>query len=99
MVVDEEISVIEKIKSCLKKENIDVVTVDSNRKAFEILDNDKENNFNLILINTHLPDSNVSAFFSMKPKSNKDIDTTTEENFLIKPFTNEKLLEFIKRKI
>jgi len=99
MIVDDEISTLENIKSCLKQEDFEVITVDNNRKAFEIMENDKENNFSLILISTRFPDSNIPAFFSMKPKSKRNIDTSTEENFLKKPFTKEELLDFIKRKI
>ena len=81
------------------KEDFKVVTVDSNRKAFEIMENDKDNNFSLILIDTRLPNSDVPAFFSMKPKSKRNIDTSTEDNFLKKPFTKEELLDFIKRRV
>jgi len=35
----------------------------------------------------------------MKPGSKKDIDTGKEEDFLQKPFTNEQLVDFIKKKI
>ncbi len=99
MVVDDEISVLENIKSCLKKEDFEVITVDNNRKAFEIMENDKENNFSLILIDTRLPNSNTPAFFSIKPKSKINIDTSTEVNFLKKPFTKDELLDFIRRRI
>ena len=81
------------------KEDFKVITVDSNRKAFEIMENDKDNNFSLILIDTRLPNSDVPAFFSMKPKSKRNIDTSTEDNFLKKPFTKEELLDFIKRRV
>jgi hypothetical protein len=63
------------------------------------MENDKDNNFSLILIDTRLPNSDVPAFFSMKPKSKRNIDTSTEDNFLKKPFTKEELLDFIKRRI
>jgi DNA-binding NtrC family response regulator len=99
MVVDNEITILENIKSCLKQEDLEVITVDNNRKAFEIMENDKENNFSLILISTRFPNSKTPAFFSMKPKSKSNIDTSTEENFLKKPFTKEELLEFIRKRI
>jgi len=99
MVVDDEISILETVKSCLIKEDFEVVTVDNNRKAFEIMENDKENNFSLILIGTRFPNSDIPAFFSMNPKSKKNIDTCTEDNFLKKPFTKQELLDFIKSRI
>jgi len=99
MVVDNEISILENVKSCLKQEDLEVVTVDNNRTAFEIMENDKENNFSLILISTRFPNSKIPAFFSMKPKSKSNIDTSAEENFLKKPFTKEELLEFIRKRI
>ena len=99
MVVDDETSILEEVKSCLKEEDFEVVTVDNNRKAFELIEDDNEDNFSLILIDTSLPDSNIPAFFSMKPISKRDIDTSREEDFLQKPFTKQQLIDFIKRKI
>jgi DNA-binding NtrC family response regulator len=100
MVVDDETSVLDEVKSCLEEDDdIEVVTVDNNRKALELIEEDKEENFGLILINTSIPDTENPAFFSMKPKSKKNIDTSKEENFLKKPFTKEQLIEFIKRKL
>ena len=99
MVIDNEVSILQKVKSCLKQEELEVVIVDNNRKAFEIMENDKENNFSLILINTRLPNSNIPAFFSMKPKTKSNIDTSKEDDFLKKPFTKAQLLEFVRKKI
>jgi len=99
MVVDHETGILEEVKSCLEEDDFEVVTVDSNRKALELMENDKEENFGLILIDTSLPDSNKPAFFSMKPRSKKNIDTSKEEDFLQKPFTKEQLLDFVKSKI
>jgi DNA-binding NtrC family response regulator len=98
MVVDDELSILEEVKSALEEE-FKVVAVDNNRKAFELIDEDNEDDYNLILINTSLPESNTPAFFSMKPSCKKNIDTSSEENFLQKPFSKQQLLEFIKKKI
>ena len=99
MVVDDETSILEEVKSCLEEDDFEVVTVDNSRKALELMENDKEDNFGLILIDTSMPDSKKPAFFSMKPRSKKDIDTSKEEDFLQKPFTKEQLLDFVKSKM
>ena len=99
MVVDDETSILEEVKSCLQEDDFEVITVDNSRKAIELMDEDKEDNYGLILINTSMPDSKQPAFFSMKPKSKSNIDTSREEDFLQKPFTKEQLIDFIKRKI
>jgi DNA-binding NtrC family response regulator len=99
MVVDDETRILEEVKSCLEEDDFEVVTVDNSRKALELMENDKEDNFGLILIDTSMPDSKKPAFFSMKPRSKKDIDTSKEEDFLQKPFTKEQLLDFVKSKM
>ena len=99
MVVDDETSILEQVKSCLEEDDFEVIAVDNNRKALELMDEDKEDTFGLILIDTSLPDSKTPALFSMKPRSKKDIDTSKSEDFLQKPFTKEQLVEFVKRKI
>ena len=99
MVVDDEKSILEEVKSCLEEEDYEVVAVDTNRKAFELIDEDEEDNISLILIDTSLPESNIPAFFSMKPSSKKNIDTSNNEDFLQKPFTKQQLIDFIKKKI
>jgi len=99
MVVDDETSILEQVKSCLEDDDFEVVTVDNSRKALELMEGDREDSFGLILIDTLMPNSKKPAFFSMKPKSKKNIDTSKEEDFLLKPFTKEQLLDFVKRKI
>jgi len=99
MVIDDETNILEKVKSCLEEEDIEVVAVDNNRRAFELLEEDSENNFNLILIDSSLPDSNTPAFFSMKPTKKSNIDTSNKKDFLQKPFTKQQLIDFIKNKI
>ncbi len=99
MVVDDESSILDEVKACLEKEDFKVVAVDNNRKAFQLIDEDSEDNYSLILIDTSLPESNIPAFFSMKPSSKRNIDTSSVENFLQKPFTKQQLIDFIKKKI
>ena len=98
MVVDDETSILEQVKSVLEEDDFEVVTVDNRRKALELIEQDKDDNFSLILIDTSLPDSKQPAFFSMKPKSKKDIDTSNESDFLRKPFTKEQLIDFVKKR-
>ncbi len=99
MIIDDEKSILEDIEKTLEQDDFKVVTVDNRRKAIEIIEEDDENKFSLILIDTTIPDSKQPAFFSMKPGSKKDIDTSREEDFLRKPFTKEQLVDFIKKKI
>jgi len=50
MVVDDERNILDEVKLALEGEDFKIVTVDNNRKAFEIIDEDCEDNYNLILI-------------------------------------------------
>ncbi len=97
MIVDDEIDVIEKVKSFLEDEDYKVVTATNSRKALELIDGDKEDDFGLILIDTSIPSSEKSSLFSMKPKSKIKMDNM--DDFLQKPFTKEQLLEFVKKRI
>ena len=96
MIVDDEPDVLKTVKSCLESDDFEVVTATHSREALEIM-NEEEENFGLSLIDTHIPDSDKSALFSMKPKSK--MDTSKIEDFLQKPFTGEQLLDFVKRRI
>ena len=99
MVVDDEISVLKQVKSCLEEDDFEVITVDNSRKALELIEGEREESFGLILIDTLMPNSKEPAFFSIKPNSKKNIDTSKEENFLQKPFTKEQLLNFVKKSL
>jgi len=99
MVIDDETSILEEVKSCLKEDNFEVIAVNNSRKAIELMDEDLDDNYGLILINTSMPDSKQPAFFSMKPKSKSNIDTSREEYFLQKPFTRQQLIDFVKKRI
>jgi len=99
MVVDDEISVLDQVKNCLEKDNYKVIAVNNNRKALELIERGKEEDFGLILINTSIPNTEIPALFSMKPKSKKSIDTSKKKDFLQKPFSSEQLIDFIKKKI
>lgn len=95
MVVDDEADVLEQVKSYLKYDEFDVVTVKNSRQALELMDTDVA--VDLILVNTQMPASDKTAFFSMKPDSRLSVKGAG--NFLQKPFTKEQLIDFVKEKI
>jgi len=99
MIIDDKTNIIEEVKESLEQEDFELITAENNRKALELIEEDKEDKYGLILIDTSMPDTKTPAFFSIKPKSNKNIDTSKKEDFLQKPFTKEQLLNFIKSKI
>jgi len=99
MVIDDETDVLKKVKSSLETDNFEVVTASDSRQALELMTEDREEDYGLILIDTPLPGTKESALFSMKPKSKMHIDVSKMEDFLQKPFTEEQLLDFVKRKI
>ena len=99
MIIDDEKDLLEEIRTCLKDDEYQIITANNSREAIELMEQEKEEDFGLILINTSMPDSNTPALFSMKPKTKKDIDTSNVEDFLQKPFTKEQLLEFVKNKM
>jgi FixJ family two-component response regulator len=99
MVVDDETDILEKVKVSLENDEFEVVTASDSREALELMTDNEEEKYGLILIDTPLPGTKKSAFFSMKPKSKMHIDVSKTEDFLQKPFTEEQLLDFVKRKI
>lgn len=99
MIIDDKTNIIEEVKESLEQEDFELITAENNRKALELIEEDKEDKYGLILIDTSMPDTKTPAFFSIKPNSNKNIDTSKKEDFLQKPFTKEQLLNFIKSKI
>ncbi len=99
MIVDDEKNILDEVKNILEENEFNVTTAENSRKAFELMETKKENNFGLILIDSQLPDSKKPALFSMKPSNKKNIDTTKKEDFLTKPFTKSQLVEFVKKKL
>ncbi len=94
-VVDDEADVLEQVKSYLEYDEFDVVTVKNSRQALELMDTDVT--VDLILVDTPMPASDKTAFFSMKPDSRLNVEGAG--NFLQKPFTKEQLIDFVKEKI
>jgi len=97
MVIDDEPEILKLVKSSLEKDAFAVVTAKNSRQALELLDNEKEVNFGLILIDTTMPGSKKRALFSMIPGTKKD--TSNINDFLQKPFTDKQLVDFVKRKM
>ncbi len=97
MIIDDELHVLREVKSFLEND-FNVITVDSNRKALEEIEKCNKD-LGLILIDSNIPDTEIPAFFSMKPDIDKKIDTTKTDDFLIKPFTRNQLVEFVKNKV
>ncbi len=98
MIVDEEDDFLRQIKTVLEKEDVEVVTARNSREALERLEEENEETFDLILVNTRMPGSLLTnAFFSVRPGLKKL--PAGIENFLQKPFTQEELVAFVKEKI
>ena len=95
MIVDDEADVLQKAKSFLENDEVDVITVSNSRQALEIMDD--EETFDLVLIDTPMPCSDKTALFSMIPKSKLEVSET--DNFLQKPFTKDQLVNFVKDRI
>ena len=99
MVVDDDASTLEKVRSLLEKDDFEVITAENSREALELIEKDKDKKFGLILIDTPMPGSKKAAFFSMKPGLDIDKDNSELHDFLEKPFTDSQLLDFIKKKL
>ena len=95
MIVDEDVSILQQVKQILERDEHTVVTVQNSREALQHLSSSGEEAFDLVLVDTTLPDTKESAFFPTKPSSRLGIDTT--DSFLQKPFTDEELRTFIQK--
>lgn len=104
MIVDDEIDMLKEVKSFLEKDDFEVVTATNSRDALEHMDEINEENVNLILVNTVTSLDNKPAFFSIKPTSKMNINTSKTEDFLQKPKNCnvdflEQLHDFVSRKL
>ena len=99
MIVDDEKNILEEVKQILEKDDYNVTTANSSKEAFKLIEEKRFDDFDLMLIDSSIPDTDTPALFSMKPNTKKDIDTTKNEDFLQKPFTKEQLIDFVKKKL
>ena len=97
MIVDDEPEILEQVKNFLEDYEFDVVTVSNSRQALELLEDKKEENVDLILVDTPIPGTSKNGFFSMKPTSN--MQSAETDTFLQKPFTRDQLHDFIKNRL
>lgn len=96
MIIDDEISAIEKIKNILKDQDTNIINVTNSRQAIDKLN--KEIKIDLILLNTKLNDENTRSYISMKPNSDLSTLIDDECNILQKPFTDEEFKKFFLNK-
>ena len=99
MIVDDESNILTEAKAILEKDDFEVVTAQNSRKALELMENKTSKGFGLILIDSLMPDTKEPALFSMRPSSGKQVDTTKTDDFLMKPFTQDQLVSFVKNKL
>jgi DNA-binding response OmpR family regulator len=98
MIVDEEIDFLNQVKSTLEQEDVTVITARNSREALEQLNGENEETFDLILVNTRMPGSQLTnALFCLRPALKKF--PAGIENFLQRPFIQEELINFVKEQI
>jgi CheY-like chemotaxis protein len=97
MIVGDESTYIDGVKSSLLINNFNVLTARNNREALRLISD--EHAVSLILVNAKMPDGNNRAFFPLKPTSRMNMDTSNITDFLQYPFTEQQLLKFIKERL
>jgi len=99
MIVDDKSGILEQVRESFTEHDLKLVSVKNNREALELMQDDNEKQFELLLIDSLMPDSKKPAFFPMKPSDTRNIDTTNDADFLQKPFTKDELISFIKKRV
>ena len=97
MIVDDEPEMFAIVQSFLQHDEYEIMTANNSRQALELLGENKGKSIDLILIDTPIPGTGKTGFFSMKPESR--ISTAKPDTFIQKPFTKEQLREFVKQGI
>ncbi len=96
MVVDKEQSLQATIAQYISKEDIKVMAAATNREAVTQLEDTKENEVALILVDRQIPGTTIRALYPVKP-GEKTQDP--KEAVLFKPFTKEQLLSFLQTQL
>lgn len=91
MIVDDEVAVLEKVKSYLKSDEIEVVTANNSRQALKLME---KKPFDLILVDTPMPGGKKAALYLMRADSN--LAAEVENSLLQKPFTKDQLVSLVK---
>ena len=91
MVVNEDSSILERLKSILEEENVSVTTAKTNREAMEILE--KEKSIDAVLLHTRMPDGR-EVFVPLVRKDDKTLPLDIE---ISKDCGNEEILRFLSR--
>lgn len=91
MVVDEDISILERMRTLLEEENINVTTVKTNREAMEILD--REKSIDAVLLHARMPDGR-DVFVPLVRKDDKTLPLDIE---LSRDCGKEEIMRFLSK--
>jgi DNA-binding response OmpR family regulator len=94
MVVDDELSVLEEIKSFLDDNSFKVIAAQNSREALELMN---EKDIDLVLIDTVIPDGSKTGFFCTFSCNRSNIENAS--NYLSKPFTKDEFIDFLTKKL
>lgn len=96
MVVDDEQALQDTIARYLAEEDIQVLAAATNRDAVSQLEDKKEHEVELILVNRQIPGTTIRALYPVRPgEKTQDL----QETFLFKPFTKQQLLSFLHNQL
>ena len=97
MIINEDPSNINKIRSYFENEEIEIICANSSRSGINFLN--EHNDINLILVKTRHPDSDKNALFSLNPGSDVSANSLDDANYLSEPFSKDEFARFIKGQI